>query len=87
MATIMTSSTTALSRHAVRAAVREESTVERASTLSARSFANVVKGASALSGCPVPTVQASHRQMPQSTVATTTTPPAAPWPRLPWTSW
>ncbi|XP_037579820.1 uncharacterized protein LOC119462550 [Dermacentor silvarum] len=81
VATIMASSTTALSRRAVRAAVREESNVEQAFAPPARSYAGLVRGAPAPSRRPVPTPRASRRRVPETAVASTTTPPDAPMPQ------
>ncbi|XP_037576998.1 uncharacterized protein LOC119459253 [Dermacentor silvarum] len=76
VATIMASSTTALSRRAVRAAVREERETGQTTTPWARSFASVVKGAPAPARRPVPAPRAPRRQLPEPPVAPA--PPAAP---------
>ncbi|XP_065311912.1 mucin-19-like [Dermacentor albipictus] len=68
VATIMASSTAALSRRAVRAAVREE---QQPST-SARSYASALKGPSPAPKRPVPAPRAPRRQETQN--------PAPPWP-------
>lgn len=76
MATIMASSTTALSRRAVRAAVRTEFVPEEASAK--HSYANAVKGIPPSSRHPVPAPRLSRRQVPQATAAPAALSPAAP---------
>ncbi|KAH7976306.1 hypothetical protein HPB52_011425 [Rhipicephalus sanguineus] len=79
VATIMATSTTALSRRVVKAAIREEHLLEQVPRAPARSYSNVLQGnppPAVRQLPPVPTPRTSRRHAPAA--ASTTQPPAAP---------